>query len=81
MKVTYTSGKEVKKFTPITLHITIETEEELAALYTRHNIILDKDYVDLIENNKPRDFTRELHEETPTALWDTIEYLWDDWKK
>lgn len=78
MKVTYTPGKEVKKFTPITLHITVETEEELAELYTRHNIILDED---IIDNNQPGDFDGKIQDDAaPDALLDTIEFLWDSWK-
>ena len=77
MKVTYTPGREVKKFIPLTLNITIETEEELAELYTRFNTILTDAQ---IANNCPDNFNGGLSEETGDVLFTTVTDLWDIWE-
>lgn len=77
MKVTYTPANEVKKFTPIILNITIETEDELADLYTRLNILLTDDQIDL---NRPNNFCGELSEETGDVLFTAVTNLWDAWQ-
>lgn len=78
MRVTYTPTKEEKKFTPITLNITIESEEELADLYIRSNIILDDK---LIQEHQPDGFDGEADDDTTSdALFYVLDKVWHTWQ-
>lgn len=78
MRVTYVPTKEEKKFTPITLSITIESEEELADLYIRSNIILDDE---IIQEHQPDGFDGEADDDTTSdALFYALDKLWHAWK-